>query len=284
MSSTYRELYDRGARLLVNAGICDYAIDSRLLLEYVCSTDRNYLLAHGDNEVDSEKESEYLELIEKRCKHIPLQHLTKEQEFMGLRFMVNENVLIPRQDTECLVEEVMCDMGDGLRVLDMCTGSGCIIISLSKYKNDYEAVGVDVSEKALEVARKNAALNEVKVDFVLSDLFAGLDINNKFDVIVSNPPYIESDVVDTLMPEVKDYEPRMALDGDSDGLKYYRLITEEAACYLNPGGSLYYEIGYNQAEAVKNIMEKSGFTDVCVVKDLAGLDRVVKGRKKCLIN
>ena len=281
----YREAYQEGSGRLEQAGIEEAVLDARLLLEYVCETDRNTLLAHGDREVTQEEYKRYQELLEKRAAHVPLQHLTGHQDFMGLDFLVNDQVLIPRQDTEILVEEVLRDLHDGMRILDMCTGSGCILLSLLQYSNDCEGVGVDLSEGALQVAEANydrlkREKPEMKATFIKSDLFreaAEFSGEDKFDLIVSNPPYIRTDVVEGLMPEVWDHEPRMALDGLEDGLHFYREITREATKYLVNGGSLYYEIGYDQAEAVRDIMEQEGFAEIQVVQDYAGLDRVVYG-------
>ncbi|MBQ2405395.1 MAG: peptide chain release factor N(5)-glutamine methyltransferase [Lachnospiraceae bacterium] len=231
------------------------------------------------------EEQFYKMVIEKRAKRIPLQHITGEQEFMGLTFRVNENTLIPRQDTEVLVEEALRELSDGMRILDVCTGSGCILLSLMKYSNECEGIGLDISAKALEVAKENARLLNVQnVDFVESDLFEALE-NEKvnvgkdrfFDIIISNPPYIESAVIETLMPEVKDHEPMLALDGKEDGLFFYRKIVDKAPEYIRKGGKLLFEIGYNQGEAVRQLMLDKGFTKVEVIKDFAGLDRVVCG-------
>lgn len=276
----YKEIYAEGVSHLAEAGIAEAALDARLLLEYVCGTDRNTLLVHGDREVSEEEYERFRLLIEKRGQHIPLQHLTGEQGFMGLTFAVNEHVLVPRQDTEILVEEVMKNLHDGMYILDMCTGSGCILLSLLQYSNDCVGVGVDLSVEALEVAGQNyTRLKRSKPDmdavFLQGNLFE--NVTQKFDIIVSNPPYIRTDVIDTLMPEVKDHEPLMALDGMADGLHFYREITREAKAYLNRGGMLYYEIGYDQAGDVTEILEKEGYQGIEVVKDFAGLDRVVYG-------
>ncbi len=280
----YKEVYDRGTERLAGADIVEAAIDARLLLEYVCKTDRNTLLAHADREVSGEEQERYNALIAKRSEHVPLQYLTGEQEFMGLTFTVNKNVLIPRQDTEVLVEEIMRDLHDGMRILDLCTGSGCILLSLLQYSNNCQGVGTDLSEDALCVARENysrlkADKPEMEAAFIKSDLFENLDTEKsvKFDIIVSNPPYIKTNVIDTLMPEVREHEPLMALDGREDGLFFYRKITEGVKRYLVRGGMLYYEIGYDQAKEVTAIMKEEGFSEIEVVKDFAGLDRVVKG-------
>ncbi len=292
---TYGEVYREGAARLGKAGIEEAALDARLLLEFVCGTDRNTLLAHGDREVSEEEYGRYSGLIERRASHVPLQHLTGEQDFMGLTFLVSEDVLVPRQDTEVLVEEVMKQLHDGMRILDLCTGSGCILLSLLHYSNDCEGVGVDLSEKALAVAGENyerlrEARPQMKARFLQGDLFAALGSEaderqdegangsgEQFDIIVSNPPYIKTDVIDTLMPEVREYEPAMALDGGADGLVFYHRIAKDAGKYLSGGGMLFFEIGCEQAEDVRKIMEEAGFREIAVVKDFAGLDRVVYG-------
>ena len=283
----YRDLYKNGEKRLLESGITDAAVDARLLLEFIMNTDRNYLLAHGGEPVEEAQAERYAALLERRAAHIPLQQITGFQEFMGLRFAVNEHVLIPRQDTECLVEEAMIETMDGMRVLDLCTGSGCILISLMKYKNELTGTALDLSREALAVAKKNAAYHQVPVTFVESDLFEKLPVpDEKFDVIVSNPPYIRTKEIETLMEEVRLYEPRQALDGSEDGLYFYREISRESGSYLVRGGKLLFEIGYDQGEQVCSIMRENGFEQIRVVKDLAGLDRVVCGTKlggkKCL--
>ena len=277
---TYRECYEQGCRTLQAAGIEEAALDARLLLEAVCGTDRNDLLVHGEQPVAPEAEEKYLNWIRQRAEHIPLQQLTGEQGFMGLTFSVNEHVLIPRQDTEILVEEVLMELHDGMRVLDMCTGSGCILLSLLHYSNDCEGLGVDLSAEALEVAGRNVlkVLTPEKAEhahFLQSDLFE--KVEGKFEIIVSNPPYIASAEVEKLMPEVRDHEPRMALDGTEDGLYFYRRIIEEAGKHLVSSGMLFFEIGYDQGQAVSELMRTEGYCDVQVVQDYAGLDRVVFG-------
>ncbi len=281
---TYREIFEQGKSELAQAQIEEADLDARLLLEYVCQTDRNDLLIHGDRTVETGEKNEYHRLISERARHIPLQYLTGVQEFMGLSFKVNKAVLIPRQDTEILVEEVLRQLHDGMRILDMCTGSGCILISLLHYSNYCSGVGADISAEALQVAQENGEqiLGQVssadgsgEAVWVQSDLFS--HITGKFDFIVSNPPYIKSGEIPTLMPEVKDYEPLTALDGREDGLYFYKKIVEESKKYLMSGGMLYFEIGYNQADDVSRLMEQAGFQEVTTVQDYAGLDRVVYG-------
>lgn len=273
---TYRSLYEKGKQQLEYAGIEEAALDARLLLEFICHTSRNDLLVHGDREIGQEDSDAYLALIAYREEHIPLQHLTGVQEFMGLEFKVNEHVLIPRQDTEILVEEVMKNLHDGFRILDMCTGSGCILLSLLHYSNDCTGVGADISAKALETAVENARiLGEGNAAFVQSDLFARVE--GTFEIIVSNPPYIRTDVIGTLMEEVRLHEPLSALDGFADGLYFYRRIIGESKDYLCRGGQLFFEIGYDQREEVTALMEEAGFKEITAVQDFAGLDRVVYG-------
>ena len=272
---TYRELYDWGSAQLIEAGIAEASLDARLLLEEVCGTDRGYMLVHGDNPVTDLQAGAYREYISRRKSRIPLQHITGYQEFMGLRFQVTEDVLIPRQDTETLVEEVMRYLHDGMRILDMCTGSGCILLSLLHYSNDCVGVGSDISQKALAVAKTNAESLGKEATFVQGDWFE--PIEGKFDFIVSNAPYIPSKVIETLEVEVKDHDPISALDGMEDGLFFYRKIVDRAGEYLYPGGMLFFEIGCEQAEDVKKMMTEAGYHDVTVCKDLAGLDRVVYG-------
>ena len=272
----YREAYETGKGTLAAAGIEEAELDARLLLEEICGTDRNTLLVHGDRNVTEEELAQYKEMLEKRSAHIPLQQIIGRQSFMGLEFYVDENVLIPRQDTELLVEEALQELHDGMRILDMCTGSGCILLSLLKYSNDCEGIGADISEEALKVAERNRVqLGLENAAFIRSDLFEAVE--GKFDLLVSNPPYICSDVIDTLMPEVREHEPRQALDGSADGLLFYRRILADCRAYLKPGGMLLFEIGYDQGEAVKRLMEENGFLEVEVKKDYGGLDRVVLG-------
>lgn len=329
----YDELYLYGVKQLEEAGIAEAKLDARLLLEHVCGTDRNTLLIHPELSVKEEQEKSYVIHIENRARRIPLQHITGVQEFMGLEFYVNQDVLIPRQDTEILVEEVMLHVHDGMSILDVCTGSGCILISLLQYSNDCGGVGIDLSSKALETAKRNAeeilgkrdmrvmmenafpVQNEIH--FLQGDLLQPLNMEAltayeaqngmngkgagrtdpersmaekdavevkgvweaeiKFDLIVSNPPYIPTKVIPTLEPEVAKHEPLTALDGGEDGLYFYREIIREAAKYLIRGGMLFFEIGYDQGEAVSRLLEDAGYVDIEIKKDYAGLDRVVFG-------
>lgn len=273
---TYREAYAQGEKRLLAAEIPDAVTDAWLLLSFVCQIDRNFYYMYGGEEMELEKSRQYEMLLEKRASHIPLQYITGEQEFMGITFHVDSSVLIPRQDTEILVEEALKVITPGMEVLDICTGSGCIAVSITKLKPDVKVWAADVSQQALQVAKKNAEDNKAEVLFFQSDMFEKID--KKFDVILSNPPYIPTEVIKGLMPEVRDFEPMLALDGEEDGLKFYRILAEEGKKHLNPGGCLMVEIGYDQGEAVRELFWQQGYREIKVIKDLAGLDRVVIGK------
>ena len=274
----YREALKRVESRFELDGIPDADVDAWYLLEYVLrkqmgpGVNRTWYLMHSEEEIAADVLARYQALAEKRLERIPLQYLTGEQEFYGLPFYVNEHVLIPRQDTEILVEEALKKVRDGMRVLDLCTGSGCILLSILKNRRRITGVGADISEQALEVAEKNAHRLQADAAFIRSDLFEKLQ--GQFDVIVSNPPYIESARIVQLMPEVREHEPHLALDGMEDGLYYYRRIIEQSPAYLKNGGHLLFETGYNQGEAVCGLLKHAGFAAVSVVSDLAGLDRV----------
>ena len=255
----------------------EYELDAWYLFEHATGIARHEYLMDSQITVPNEKCNIFREYISKRSKHIPLQHIVGTQWFMGLEFEVNKHVLIPRQDTEALVEEALKFIQDGDCVLDMCTGSGCIIISLAKNAKLSEAVGVDVSADALGVAKANAERHDADVKFVKSDLFSEIG-DTKYDVIVSNPPYIETEEINHLMPEVREHEPMLALDGGEDGLVFYRRIINESGNYLKHGGYLLFEVGHNQADEVCRLMEEAGFKDVMSIKDLCGIKRVCKGR------
>lgn len=274
---TYQQTLKRGEIFLREHGIEEVKTDSWLLFAMACRIDRNFYYLHMQKEAPKERIEAYEAALKKRAEHVPLQYITGEQEFMGLPFLVNSDVLIPRQDTEILVEEALKKAKPGMRVLDLCTGSGCIIVSMLKIKHGLSGMASDLSEAALCVAKKNAKRNGVSPDFVQGDLFE--PVHGTFDLIVSNPPYIPTAEIDGLMPEVKDHEPRMALDGDADGLYFYKRIMEEGYPYLKPGGFLMFEIGYDQGAEVSARMRQAGYQEVKTVKDLAGLDRAVIGGK-----
>ena len=273
---TYREAVEFGTKCLTDAGVPDAALDAWYLLQMVCRIERSYYYVHGEEDITQDAQKEYEIAVQKRAEHIPLQYIIGEQEFMGLRFKVNSNVLIPRQDTETLVEQVLKIVKPGMKVLDLCTGSGCVLISVLKNAPELTGMGSDISKTALLVAKENAKLHEVDAEWVRSDLFD--NITETFDVIMANPPYIPTGEILSLMPEVRDFEPENALDGGEDGLDFYRKIAGQVKDYLNPGGYVYMDIGYDQGEAVSELMRNAGFTEVEVIKDLARNDRVVKGK------
>ena len=267
---TYQELLKYGESALMEERIPGLAVQMHgFLFQYVFRMNRLDYLMHLSGHADAGKEEQYRALIRKRQTHYPLQYITHEQNFMGLDFYVDENVLIPRQDTEVLVEHTLKFVRDDMRVLDMCTGSGCIIVSIAANRRLARAAGADLSEAALRIAAQNAAVNHVPdIEWIQSDLFA--DICGTFDVIVSNPPYIPSGEIETLMCEVKQYEPVMALDGSGDGLAFYRKIIAEAKEYLSENGMLFLEIGWNQAEDVSRLMETAGYTGIYCPKRSGG--------------
>jgi release factor glutamine methyltransferase len=280
---TYKELLTLGTERLQQAGCPDSALDAWYLLEYVTGMSRTeYYLAMLSEITEQRIISTYEAVIEQRQQHIPLQYITGSQEFMGLTFHVNEQVLIPRQDTEVLVEQALDVIKhhfpeQPLHILDLCTGSGCILISLLVAESRCTGVGADISEGALAVAKGNAEANRVaeRSRWLCSDLFA--KIEEKFSLILSNPPYIATGVLETLMPEVIAHEPIGALDGKEDGLFFYRQICGQAGDFLETGGYLMFEIGYDQGQAVSELMQQAGFMDVKVLQDYCGKDRVVMG-------
>lgn len=277
--ATIQELLQLGKEKLDNSGNEYSKYERKVLLEEVLGCNYMYMLTNPEEEVSSDKQAHYLDYIKKRCEHYPLQYLLGYAHFMDYTFLVNENVLIPRNDTEILVElvnEILNKKeGEKVSLLDLCCGSGCIGISLKLYHKDILLTLSDVSKEALEVTRKNLEKHNVTANVVCGNLFSG--ISSKMDMIVCNPPYIEKDVINTLSIEVKEYEPHLALDGGIDGLDFYRQITKDSLNHLNKQGFLFFEIGYNQGSAVKHLMEENGFFDVFIKKDYAGLDRVVYG-------
>lgn len=274
---TFRELLTEGKSTLTACGIEDAELDAWLLLEYISHMNRAGFFLRQQEEVSEEDIHRYRDLIRQRGSHIPVQHLTGTQEFMGLEFIVSPDVLVPRQDTELLVEKLLPLVADK-RVLDICTGSGCIAISLEKLGEPERVDATDISEKALDIARKNAEKLEADVTFYQGDLLE--NISEKYDVIVSNPPYIATEVVCGLMPEVREHEPLLALDGGRDGLMLYHRLLEQVPSHLEPGGIFAVEIGYDQGRAVSSLFMEHGFEKVECYQDLCGNDRVVMGSKK----
>ena len=282
----YRTIYIEGTQIL--SFLADGKLDARLLLEAACGTDVQTLLAHPERRVSQEEEALYRSFLERRRKREPLAYILGHQEFMGLDFSVSPSVLIPNQDTETLAEEALRGLKAGDRILDLCTGSGCILLSLLHYCPGASGTGTDLSAAALSVARENGLRLGMaeRASWMRGDLFEALnnteaealgepDPAGPFDLIVSNPPYIRTEVIKTLEPEVKSAEPYMALDGGKDGLDFYRRIAREAPAYLKKGGRLLLEIGFDQGQAVPDLLSGRGFTDVRVIKDYADNARVV---------
>jgi len=286
--NTYMTLYEEGKSRLAAAHIREYEIDARYLLLFVYGIDMNDMLKDYAAPFDEKKEalvSSYLDAVSRRAEHIPLQHITHTQYFCGYEFYVDEHVLIPRLDTEILVEEALKDLkpkehgqGQEVSLLDLCTGSGCIAVVLKKAAPFLSVSAGDVSPEAVSIAKENAESNGAEIEFRESDMF-GAFAGQTFDMITCNPPYIRTRVIDMLAPEVKDHEPHLALDGTEDGLHYYRMLAAEAGRHLRDGGKLCLEIGFDQAQAVSALLTEAGFLHVSVVKDLAGLDRVVKAER-----
>lgn len=275
---SYRRVCLAGAECLRQAQVPDAELDARLLMEHVTGWDSAAWLMNRETVMPETMRQYYERLVERRAAREPLQYITGEQEFMGLAFRVTPDVLIPRQDTELLVEQAL-PLCAGKRVLDVCTGSGCVLIALAHYGRTAEAVGADISPAALTVAAENGEKHGVRAEWVRSDLLASVE--GEFDVITANPPYITAGEMRTLMPEVGAHEPKLALFGGEDGLSLYRRLVPEAKKHLaagtEAGGWLLVEIGCAQGEAVARLFSENGFRDVSVQKDYAGLDRVVKG-------
>lgn len=256
-------------------------LDVETLLQKVLGVDRLYILLNLERVLSEDEEQLFNKFINERLNNRPIAYIVGNREFMGLDFFVKEGVLIPRPDTEVLVEEVieLAKKKDAKNILDIGTGSGAITVSLAKYLENVKVTSVDISDIALEIGKRNAISNEVddRINFVKSDLFTNIDKETKFDIIVSNPPYIKREVIETLDKQVKDYEPYNALEGGVDGLDFYRAITKQAKNYLKKGGILAYEVGHDQSEDVSKLMEIDGYTNIYTLKDLQQIDRVVIG-------
>ena len=279
---TAQEWLRKASASLESAGIADAESDAWLMFSHVTGMSRMEYTLDRDKCLSDEEICSLAKMLERRNQHIPVQQITGEAWFMGYPFFVNENVLIPRMDTEVLVEAVLTRLpavpvteNGKRRVLDMCTGSGCILLSLLKEEKGLLGTGADISEKALLVARENAHRLECEAQFIFSDLWE--NIEDTYEIIVSNPPYIVRNVISTLDTEVKDHEPVLALDGGEDGLDFYRKIVADTHRHLVPGGLLAFEIGYDQGQALTALFKNAGYRNIEILKDLAGLDRVALG-------
>lgn len=282
--STLQMIYREGKEQLEAAGVPDADRDAWYLLEFVTGISKARYYGNPEAGIDEREALKYRDVIRQRAERIPLQHITGEQEFMGFSFQVDEHVLIPRQDTETLVEEALGVLKPKMKILDLCTGSGCILLSLLKLGEKQgiaglKGTGADISREALKVAEENGRRLEIpedRVAWVRGDLFENLE--GPFDLLVSNPPYIPSGELSGLQEEVRLHDPALALDGHEDGLYFYRRIAAEAGKYLRDGAYLMLEIGWDQGEAVSTLLEVAGYREVEVKKDLSGNDRVVRGR------
>ena len=267
---TYREAYDKGRKSIVSD---EADIEAAILLEFVCNTERGDLFSHPERLLSEDEEKKYFSLIERRNEKEPVQYITGKTYFYGLEFFCDKSVLIPRFDTEVLVEEVIKRAPKNCELLDLCTGSGCIAICVKHEREDIKVSASDISKEALHVAEKNKDRYNLDINFIQSDLFENID--KKFDIIVSNPPYIPTKVISGLEDKVKDFEPKGALDGGEDGLDFYKEIAKEAVNYLKDESILIMEIGFDQGEDVSDILHDNGYKNIEVIKDLNGLDRVV---------
>ena len=270
----YIEAFDKYVKLLEEKNFKDAKSDILLLIYEIFDFDFSKWTMYKYDEIEDILKLDTLnEYVKKRIVHMPIQYILNKAYFCGLPLYVNENVLIPRFDTEVLVEEVLkiSKKDKSKRILDICTGSGAIAIALKKLGGFERVDALDISDKALEVAKRNANELDLDINFLKSDMFSSLTCENKYDIIVSNPPYIQSDVVDTLESEVKDFEPRLALDGDADGMKFYKIIAKNYKDYLADNGVLALEIGYDEADDIRALFEGK---NVVIKKDLANLDRV----------
>lgn len=267
---TYKDLYEKGKNELYGE---EASNETLILLESVLGTSRNELFINPDRIVNEEDEKLFWKYVDRRKTGEPVQYITGVAPFYGLDLYTDPHVLIPRFDTEVLVEEIIKATKPGFRVLDVCTGSGCILAGVLSNVRDVIADGVDISDYAIDLAKRNLDKYNLQANLYKSDLFG--NVSGKYDIIVSNPPYIETEVIEGLEEQVKDFEPRLALDGGKDGLDFYRIIVKESVNYLNDNGKVLLEIGFNQGEAVKELLEKEGFNQIKIIKDLCGNDRVV---------
>ena len=279
---TVRDLKSKILKRLEAGGIQEAETEARIILTEYAHVSVSDIFSDPEKELEDEAIVKSIEaVLERRCSGVPLQHIIGKTGFMGFDFRVSPSALIPRPDTEILAEEALKDHHDGSRILDLCTGTGCIIISLMALTNDCYGVGTDISDAALELASENADMilyeKRERLELKQGDLYDALEDDDLFDVIVSNPPYIRTSDIESLSTEVRDHDPRIALDGGADGLEFYRRIIKGAKEHLRKGGDLLLEIGYDQAEDVSEMMRNNGFIEVQTVKDFGGNDRVVRG-------
>jgi len=286
---THAEAINNAANLLSTAGITNARLDAEVLLSHIIMKDRVWLITHRDDELDDKHQRDFADVIQRRTRREPLQHIIGNQEFWGLEFIVSSDVLIPRPETEFIIEAALAiveDRNTPVRIIDLCTGSGCIAVSLAKELTAARIIATDASEKALAIARENTRRHGVSehIRFLLGDLFEPLeelDIRGQIDIIVSNPPYVQAGDLSTLQPEVRDYEPEMALIAGPGGTEMAKRIIQLAPEYLKKNGALIMEMGLGQAEALTRMVEATGaYGNRELLKDLAGIERVIVVRKK----
>lgn len=277
-----KNILNKGIEILKKNNIEEATLKSRMILSNILDKSKEYIMIYEENEINIEKEKEFFSKIERLKNNEPIQYILNKQEFMGINFFVNENVLIPQPDTEILVEELMNIVGKieekrEIKILDLCTGSGAIGISLAKKIENVSVYASDISKEALKIAKKNSLDNNVQIKLIESNIFEKISTSNKFDIITSNPPYIKTEIIETLPEEVKK-EPIIALDGGQDGLDFYRKIISQASNYLNKNGYLALEIGYDQKELVEDMLKENKYKNIYSKKDLSQNDRIVIGQ------
>ncbi len=276
---TIGEALDWGGRELTEAGIEEGAEEAKILLSELTGIGKLDFFLKREEDLPADVEKQYRAFLGKRKKRIPLQMILGYTEFMGLEFEVSPATLVPRADTEVVCEKALSFLTEGMRILDLCTGTGCVLLSLLEMRKNTSGVGTDISEDAVELSELNAERLGLsgRAEFLTGDLYAPLPAGSRFDLIIANPPYIKSEEIENLMPEVRDHEPRRALDGGADGLTYYRRIADGAADYLAPGGLLLFETGFDQGEQVTEILKENGFSNIILKKDYGGNVRVCGG-------
>ena len=276
---TIGEALDWGGRELTEAGIEEGAEEAKILLSELTGIGKLDFFLKREEDLPADVEKQYRAFLGKRKKRIPLQMILGYTEFMGLEFEVSPATLVPRADTEVVCEKALSFLTEGMRILDLCTGTGCVLLSLLEMRKNTSGVGTDISEDAVELSELNAERLGLsgRAEFLTGDLYAPLPAGSRFDLIIANPPYIKSEEIENLMPEVRDHEPRRALDGGADGLTYYRRIADGAADYLAPGGLLLFETGFDQGEQVTEILKENGFSNIILKRDYGGNVRVCGG-------
>lgn len=278
-----KEIITLGKKELEKSNIENPLFEAKSLFTNLLGKEEVYLITNLEDEILESELEKYKSAIKKRCEHMPFAYIVGFKEFMGLKYMVDENTLIPRPETEGIIEYIlnMYNMNSSLKILEIGVGSGCISVTLAKYLKNAKIIGVDINELAIKKAEENALYHNVgdRVNFIKSDIYENIHDSN-FDIIVSNPPYIASDIIETLEEDVKKYEPVIALDGGKDGMDFYKQIVINSKQYIKKGGEIIFEIGYDQGKKVKDLLQANEYKNVKVIKDLSWLDRIVVGEKE----